>query len=381
MALLLALLAIVSSEAHAVRSSAPFAFGVPSQGILERANTAQFGKMRHLNDHGALFNSALCFRQTPVSLSNSPSSHIFPRNKLYTAIDANSIGSRSSVRAQFLCIRGSSIGANGDGEEATSKKISDGKKSRQLMEMAAGKVQMWLEEVYESIDYEAALIRAGVLDPLDPQVGEEEEEQEEEEDAQGPVRFVTAAEYDTYEYDDSYLPMDSSMTIDHLHSGSEGGSADISDGKDGELTYGEMDLAFFLSILKYVGPPKGRKFVDVGCGRGQLVLAAALIGGWSRCEGIEIMADVLEIGRGALALACGPSCPSLPRVGMGGGGGFLHCQLHLGDMYVDTEPLRDADVILAYATCFVTEDGESLSKLSKVEILKSLKYRRVTECV
>ena len=34
--------------------------------------------------------------------------------------------------------------------------------------------------------------------------------------------------------------------------------------------------------------------------------------------------------------------------------------------YVDTEALEDADVVMAYATCFLTDDGESLAKLSKV---------------
>jgi hypothetical protein len=34
--------------------------------------------------------------------------------------------------------------------------------------------------------------------------------------------------------------------------------------------------------------------------------------------------------------------------------------------YVDTETLEDADVVMAYATCFLTDDGESLAKLSKV---------------
>jgi len=35
------------------------------------------------------------------------------------------------------------------------------------MDMAAAKVQRWLEDVYEAVDYEAALVRAGVLDPAD----------------------------------------------------------------------------------------------------------------------------------------------------------------------------------------------------------------------
>jgi len=239
------------------------------------------------------------------------------------------------------------------------------------MEKAARKVQVWLEDVYEAVDYEAALIRAGVLDPEDLLTEESEGAAEGvihdagavvgAEDAAARVELEENIKRLT---DSEYLPMELDMTIDNLSQ--ETSSGDICEGKEGELTYGEMDLAFFLSILKYLGPPNGRKFVDVGCGRGQLVLAAGVLGGWSSCEGIEIMPDVLEIGRGALDVVRGPLCPEVPRVGKGGADGFSNCRLHLGDMYEDTEPLRDADVVLAYATCFATDDGETLTKLSKV---------------
>ena len=219
---------------------------------------------------------------------------------------------------------------------------------RETMERAAAKVQVWLEDVYESVDYEAALIRAGVIDPNTVLHVE---------DGSSPLEDLEAV------LDSSYLPMEHDMTIDHLDSSSSGG---VCEGKEGELTYGEMDLVFFLEILKYIGPPNGRKFVDVGCGRGQLVITAALVGGWGRCEGIEIMADVIEIGNGALEVVGGPSCPTLPRIGKSGSDGFNHVRLHQGDMYLDTQPLSDADVVFAYATCFATEDGEVLSRLSKV---------------
>jgi hypothetical protein len=240
-----------------------------------------------------------------------------------------------------------------------------------LMEKAARKVQVWLEDVYEAVDYEAALIRAGVLDPEDLVTEESEGAAEgETHDAGAVVGAEDAAARGELDEnikrlsDSEYLPMELDMTIDNLSD--EASSGEICEGKEGELTYGEMDLAFFLSILKYLGPPNGRKFVDVGCGRGQLVLAAGVLGGWSSCEGIEIMPDLLEIGRGALDVVRGPLCPEVPRVGKGGADGFLNCRLHLGDMYEDTEPLRDADVVLAYATCFATDDGETLTKLSKV---------------
>ena len=44
---------------------------------------------------------------------------------------------------------------------------SSARDERDAMDMAAAKVQRWLEDVYEAVDYEAALVRAGVLDPAD----------------------------------------------------------------------------------------------------------------------------------------------------------------------------------------------------------------------
>ena len=52
-------------------------------------------------------------------------------------------------------------------------------KSRELMDKAASKVQAWLEEVYEAVDYEAALIRAGVLEDMDLNAVEEDQGDEE----------------------------------------------------------------------------------------------------------------------------------------------------------------------------------------------------------
>ena len=51
--------------------------------------------------------------------------------------------------------------------------------------------------------------------------------------------------------------------------------------------------------------------------------------------------------------------------------------------YKDTDALRDADVVHAYATCFATEDGLTLSKLSKVfgRVLRVRVCVRVRLCV
>ena len=307
---------------------------------------------------------------------------------------------RDRGRCKLLQLRG-------DGGDAVSGAAKDDERLlRASMQKAAGRVQRWLEEVYESVDYEAALVRAGALsemDLLNPCEGQGQAEADWDGDegegvlATSSVQFgkvedpvflpmememtidgidresvdgisMDSPQFDIVE-DPLFLPMEMEMTIDGMSDDSHSSSSDdmgaISEGKDGELTYGEMDLELFLAVLKYLGPPQRRKFIDIGCGRGQLVLTAALIG-WRRCEGIEIMPDVLEIGRGALDVLRGNLAPTPPTIGAGGAAGFDGCQLHLGDMYVDTAHIKDADVVFVYATCFATEDGETLGRLSRV---------------
>ena len=47
---------------------------------------------------------------------------------------------------------------------------------------------------------------------------------------------------------------------------------------------GEMDLAFFLAILRHLDAPPTATFLDIGCGRGQLCLAAARVRPWAACR-------------------------------------------------------------------------------------------------
>ena len=188
----------------------------------------------------------------------------------------------------------------------------------EIVRNEAGSMQVWLEEVYDKVDYEAALVRAGIN--FDENMDETDE---------------------------------GSALIDSEHN-DDGNEEEICDGKEGETTYGEMDLAFFIALLRRINPSSGSRFVDLGSGRGQLVLAAAKMLPWEMCSGIEIMREVYEIGQGALDVAREMQTK------------MSRCEFFNRDIYNFTEPLKDADVIFAYATCFPTSDGYTLSKLSRV---------------
>ena len=47
-------------------------------------------------------------------------------------------------------------------------------------------------------------------------------------------------------------------------------------------------MRFFLALMHELKPQTSSNFVDIGSGRGQLVLAAAREGNWKSCVGIEI---------------------------------------------------------------------------------------------
>jgi hypothetical protein len=201
-------------------------------------------------------------------------------------------------------------------------KASKGTEFVKSVKVEANQIQCWLENVYESVDYAAALKRAGIVDDWS-----------DEQDDSG-----SDTEGEHYEQD----------------IWSETDNSEVCEGKEGELTYGEMDLTFFVALINRLDPSEGSRFVDLGSGRGQLVLAAAKLRPWKLCTGIEIEPEVFEIGQGALDIAQQGDDPISP------------CKFVFGDIYNTTNPLFDADLVFAYATCFATSDGNVLSRLSKV---------------
>ena len=145
----------------------------------------------------------------------------------------------------------------------------------------ADTLDTWLGDVYDRVDYVEAMERAF-----------------------GPADDNAADDDDAYEMDE-----DLSATADN---------ADRAEG----LTYGEMSTAHFLDVLDALlaADPAAAQFVDVGSGRGQLVLAAAFAappGRLVRCVGVEVLPELHEIAAAAVSLAT----PAVP------------CAVGKGDVY------------------------------------------------
>lgn len=69
---------------------------------------------------------------------------------------------------------------------------------------------------------------------------------------------------------------------------------------DEMFVYGELNNEVFATIFEKVTKAYGIKpkgiFYDVGCGIGQLVYAAAFIGNFAECRGVEALTPLLEVG-------------------------------------------------------------------------------------
>ena len=74
---------------------------------------------------------------------------------------------------------------------------------------------------------------------------------------------------------------------------------------DSRLTYGEMEFQalgeiFYTIQERYGGLPSGGTFYDLGSGTGKALLAAALLGNFSECIGIEILSSLHSISLGLI---------------------------------------------------------------------------------
>jgi Histone methylation protein DOT1 len=70
--------------------------------------------------------------------------------------------------------------------------------------------------------------------------------------------------------------------------------------RESSLTYGEIDFVsigeiFYTIQERYGDLPQGGIFYDLGSGIGKAILAAALLGNFSECRGIEILSGLHEI--------------------------------------------------------------------------------------
>ena len=83
------------------------------------------------------------------------------------------------------------------------------------------------------------------------------------------------------------------------------------------MVYGDIEFGPFVDILlrcrKYGAMTKpGGKFVDLGCGSGRPVFAAALLHEWEALQGIEILDGLYHLCLEALEVWEEDSVPRLP---------------------------------------------------------------------
>ncbi len=133
-------------------------------------------------------------------------------------------------------------------------------------------------------------------------------------------------------------------------------AAAAGDAATGALTYGELDVAAFMrsmeSARKAAAVAGLRRFSDVGCGSGKLVLMAAEQCGFDECLGVEIAAAVVRQGVCAMQRAGIDVAEQVwaPR-GAGGGGGGTRIRMVAADALERTE-WADSDVVFMHALCF-----------------------------
>ena len=154
-------------------------------------------------------------------------------------------------------------------------------------------LQAWLSEIYDSLDYEAAL---------------------------------AAAEVSPQPYD----------SID-----------------DEGTTYGEFPIDFFLALFEKLDPSPDTHFIDLGSGRGQIVLAASRSRRWASCQGIEILPELHFIAYEASRCLVDKPCP---------------ISFKLDDIYsadISSNIGGKPCLVFVYATCLEVDVTGSLARLSK----------------
>lgn len=172
----------------------------------------------------------------------------------------------------------------------------------------AESIQLWLDTVFNNVDYERALDRAdGAPDPFE---GEDDDE---------------------------------------------------------STTYGEFPLPFLVALLETLDPPPTARFLDLGSGRGQITFAAARSRPWSSCQGLEIVPQLHFIADEAGVAArrlCGVnalSCPVSFYLGDIYSGEATAALLAGGET---GESWGGKVLVFVYATCLEVDAGGELVRLA-----------------
>jgi SAM-dependent methyltransferase len=155
----------------------------------------------------------------------------------------------------------------------------------------------------------------------------------------------------------------STTTAKHL---STAGREKVSEVNSGCLVYGEVDFTSLSKVfLRSLDLKDARVFYDVGSGSGRGVFAGALIHGFSKLKGIEIVPELYEASMQQLALYNEEILPQLQQQAAA-----ENRQLKRQDISFECQDFRkvdwsDADVVWANSTCFDQDLMRDLSRQSE----------------
>ena len=147
----------------------------------------------------------------------------------------------------------------------------------------------------------------------------------------------------------------------------ERGEKNFENISDSTLTYGEVDFisigeVFYTIQHRFNSLPKSGVFYDLGSGTGKGVIAAALLGNFTVCKGIELLENLYDISLRLKAqfddhfpgaLERNPDLfQSVPMIE------FIHSDFFKADW-------SDASLIFANSTCF---DHEMMERIGQIQL-------------
>lgn len=126
------------------------------------------------------------------------------------------------------------------------------------------------------------------------------------------------------------------------------------------LTYGELPLSSFLTLMERAKPKAGEVFVDLGSGTGRLVLAAAMLWPFERSVGIEKLPSLMQAAKTAES-----------RITM-----HKRAQVEWIRSDLEKADWHEADIVLCHATCFdmpmmerIAEKAQKLKRGARMLVL------------
>jgi hypothetical protein len=126
----------------------------------------------------------------------------------------------------------------------------------------------------------------------------------------------------------------------------------------GALTYGEVPTEEAFRVLRLAQPKPGETFVDIGSGRGQIVVGMCLewAGVLKECVGIEALPNLVELSQSVGKIAVAQSAATVTATASTSSlsGNALTTQLRFScaDFLKQDLSWMDADIIWVTATCF-----------------------------